>query len=180
MLYDEVKRWRIAHDGTGNDSNLVAEERYNSAFCDGQIQSVVEACNYDGLQLRALGIHYATDFCYPDAPGHHANTSKDLARIEDVHFDFYRFTRDFENIDVHFDYVIKVFHDRTSGKSPHSIVAFANSGTHRSPQAADLREKNQRRCYSGGILLPSAIEIRSRTTLRTERLRAASFPEHRG
>ncbi|OAG04943.1 uncharacterized protein CC84DRAFT_809933 [Paraphaeosphaeria sporulosa] len=114
-LYDELKRWRDTHAvGTGNNWNFSAEERYNRAFCDKQVQSVVEACRYDNLQLQAFGIHYATDFRYADAPGGYANTSKDLARMEDVHFDFSRFTRDFEITNVHFDYVIKVFHDRTS------------------------------------------------------------------
>ncbi|KAF9738192.1 hypothetical protein PMIN03_001691 [Paraphaeosphaeria minitans] len=113
-LYDELKKRRATHAGTGNNWSFGAEERYNRAFCDKQVQSVVEACRYDNLQLQAFGIHYATDFRYSDAPGGYANTSKDLARMEDVDFDFSRFTRDFENINVHFDNVIKVFHDRTS------------------------------------------------------------------
>jgi hypothetical protein len=92
------------------------EEGYDRAFCDKQVQSIVEACQYDNLQLQAFGIHYAADFRYSDAPGGYANTSKDLARMEDVHFDFSRFTRDFKRCSVHFDYVIKVHHDNTYGE----------------------------------------------------------------
>lgn len=94
------------------------EEGYDRKFCDEQVQSVIDACRHDNLQLRAMGIHYVTDFRYRDAPGGYANTSKDLARMEDVHFDFTRFTREFKNCGVHFDYVIKVIHDRTYGEFP--------------------------------------------------------------
>ncbi|KAF2447018.1 hypothetical protein P171DRAFT_483078 [Karstenula rhodostoma CBS 690.94] len=107
-LYDKKRKWRFTQ---GENTNV--EEGYNRAFCDKQVQSVIEACQHDNLQLQAFGIQYATDFRYSSAPGGYANTSKDLARMEDVHFDFSRFTQDFKNRRVHFDYVIKVCHEKT-------------------------------------------------------------------
>jgi hypothetical protein len=92
------------------------EESYDRAFCNKQVESIVDACQHDNFQLQAFGIHYAADFRYSNAPGGYANTSKDLARMTDVHFDFSRFTRDFNYCGVHFDYVIKVHHDRKHGE----------------------------------------------------------------
>ncbi|KAF1977921.1 hypothetical protein BU23DRAFT_275977 [Bimuria novae-zelandiae CBS 107.79] len=86
-------------------------KEFGRKFCDYHVQSVLTALQTQALPLKAVGILYKTDFRYPDAYTGYAITPKDLARMEDVHFNFYEFTRAFQQCGIHFDYEIRVDHE---------------------------------------------------------------------
>ena len=84
------------------------EKQFGRDFCDDHIQSILQACQTASLKLQRLGVHYHTDFKYAGIYYGYADNNKDLARMEDVHFDFSRFAREFEECKVWFDYEIRV------------------------------------------------------------------------
>ena len=99
----------------GHLSNSL-DEQFGRNFCDDHIQSILQACQTASLKLKRLGVHYHTDFKYAGAYYGYADNNKDLARMEDVHFDFSRFTREFKECKVWFDYEIQVHHQQEHGR----------------------------------------------------------------
>lgn len=97
------------------------DRQFGRNFSDGHIQNILQACENTSLKLDRLGLHYHTDFRYTGAYYGYADNNKDLARMEDVHFDFFKFSREFKRCGICFDYEIRVHHGQEHGRSTDSV-----------------------------------------------------------